>query len=270
MGSVNYGPLIRDMTWSFTRLKMFKDCPYEWYLRYICKFRKDSRFYASFGSFMHKIIEGYYRGELSKSQMLLKYYRDFQKEVIGYRPKESTLQKYIQGGADYIQSFRPLPYNVVAIEEKMEFSLDGIPFVAVLDYLGEENGDYILIDNKSRALKPRSGRAKPTASDKELDEMLMQLYVYCYPIKQKYGKFPKRIGFNCFRTGELIVEDFDEAAYERAIRWVKETVEEIESASEFPTKENAFACFWICGMSRLCDTYQESCMERRRQKPLES
>ena len=266
MGGVNYGPLIRDMTWSHTRLKAFETCPYGWYLRYILGIEPSEKFYASFGSFMHSLIERYYRGELTKEQMLLRYYMDFRANVVGARPKESTLQKYIQGGADYLKSFRPFPYNMLAVEKRMSFDLDGIPFVAVIDYLGEKDGDLYIIDNKSRALKPRSGRDKPTIQDKELDEMLRQLYLYCYPIKEEYGKFPKQIGFNCFRIGEVIMEDFNETAYNEAVQWEKDTVREIENTNEFPPNENAFYCFWLCGVERVCQPYQESCMERRRMK----
>ena len=219
MSGVNYGPLIDDMTWSYSRLKSFETCPYGWYLRYIRKFPSDeNRFYASYGKFMHQLLEAYYRGELTPSQMLVKYYRDFQSEVVGRRPKESTLQKYIQGGADYLKSFRPLPYNMIAVEDKIEMTLDGFPFVMIIDYLGEKDGDLYLIDNKSRALKPRSNRPKPTLADKELDSMLRQLYVYSDGVKQKYGKYPKYLGFNCFRSNELILEPFNEKAHDEALQ----------------------------------------------------
>lgn len=202
MGEINYAPLIRDMTWSYSRVKSFNDCPYGWYLRYIMRFKSDPKFYASYGSFMHKLIEGFYSGKLTKQQMLIRYYSDFQSEVTGHRPPESTLQKYIQAGAGYLMSFSPLPYNMIAVEDKIDFNLCGKPFTAIIDYLGEKDGDLYLIDNKSRVLKPRSGKAKQTANDKLLDEMLRQLYIYCDAVKEKYGRFPKYLGFNCFRSGD--------------------------------------------------------------------
>ena len=37
---------------------------------------------------------------------------------------------------------------------------------AVVDVLGQDDdGEYIIIDNKSRDLKPRSNREKPTMND---------------------------------------------------------------------------------------------------------
>ena len=35
MGDICYAPLIDDMTWSYSRVKSFEDCPYKWFLKYI-------------------------------------------------------------------------------------------------------------------------------------------------------------------------------------------------------------------------------------------
>ena len=69
MGDVSYRPLIEDMTWSFSRIECFNDCPYRWFLRYIKKYPETPQFYSSYGSFMHKLIEQYYKGEITKDEM---------------------------------------------------------------------------------------------------------------------------------------------------------------------------------------------------------
>lgn len=35
MGEISYRPLIEAMTWSYSRLEIFDDCPYRWFLTYI-------------------------------------------------------------------------------------------------------------------------------------------------------------------------------------------------------------------------------------------
>lgn len=54
MGEVSYRPLIEAMTWSYSRLEIFDDCPYRWFLTYIHtpKLKKEDKFYAAYG-FVH-------------------------------------------------------------------------------------------------------------------------------------------------------------------------------------------------------------------------
>ena len=138
-----------------------------------------------------------------------------------------------------------------------EFEIDGMPFVGVIDYLGESDGEYHIIDNKSRALKPRSGRLVPTKKDEELDKMLVQLYIYAAAVKYKYGEFPKTLCFNCFRTGVFIEEPFVLEKYYDAINWVKDNIETIKQASDFSPWLDFFACTYICGYSNECCYWQE-------------
>lgn len=264
MSEVSYKPLIQEMTWSFSRVEAFEDCPYRWFLRYIRQYPECPRFYASFGSFMHRLIEGYYRGKLTREQMLSRFLSDFSKEVEGARPKGDTLRKYIECGASYLRSFRPFPYEMLEVEKKVEFEIDGVPFVGFIDFLGKNGEDLVIVDNKSRDLKPRSGKKKPTRKDLELDEMLRQLYLYAAAVEQEYGKLPSYLCFNCFKCGEFIVEPFDEGAYERAKSWAIGKIRQIEDAKDFPPVQNAFSCFWICGVSDFCRYDIADREERRR------
>lgn len=252
MSEVSYKPLIEEMVWSYSRIKTFEDCPYRFFLKYIKNYEGENLFYASYGSFMHKLIEQFYKGNLSKEEMLIKFLFDFQKEVQGERPRGSTVEKYIQCGVDYLSSFAPFPYTLVDVEKKVEFELDGVPFVGFIDYIGEKDGEYYIVDNKSRDLKPRSGKATPTAKDIELDNMLRQLYLYSHAVKQEYGKFPKKLCFNCFKSNTFIEEPFDETAYNEACNWALTKVNEITNSESFDPKQNYFSCIYICSVKSHC------------------
>lgn len=221
-------------------------------MRYIRQCEETPQFYSSYGKFMHKLIEQYYKGEITKEKMCTKFLFDFRKEVQGIRPPESTVQKYIERGLEYLKGFTPLPYKVLGVEKKVEFDIDGIPFVGFIDYIGEDNGDIYIVDNKSRELKPRSGRKQPTLKDKELDEMLRQLYIYSAAVKQEYGKFPKSLCFNCFKSGTFIEEPFNEEAYNETIEWVKKSIEDIKDADDFYPNVEFFSCYYICPYTDEC------------------
>lgn len=256
MGEISYRPLIEDMVWSYSRIKSFHDCPYRWFLKYIKHMRERPQFYASYGSFMHKLLEGYYKGELTKEEMQIKFLFDFSKEVQGARPQESTVKKYIQLGTKYLEDFEPFPFRTLGVEQKVVSSVGGYPFIGFIDYLGEKDGNLYVVDNKSRDLKPRSKRPNPTVKDQELDDMLRQLYLYAGAVKEDYGCFPEALCFNCFKTNTFIVEPFHKSAYDEAVHWAKSSIEDIADTEEFTPRLDFFSCKYICGLNDECCYWQ--------------
>lgn len=263
MANLSYKPLIDDMTWSYSRIGAFNDCPYRFFLRYIKQYKETDKFYASYGSFMHKLIERFYRGELTKNEMLITFLSDFSKEVRGVRPKDTTVQKYIEAGCEYLKGFSVFPFNMIEVEKRVEFTIGKYNFIGFIDYLGEMDGKIYIVDNKSRNLKPRSNRDKPTAKDKELDLMLRQLYIYSVAIEQEYGVLPEALCFNCFRAGVFIKEQFDKQKYEEAKQWALDSIEKISHAEDFEPNRDFFSCFYICGVSDHCEYDIEAREERR-------
>lgn len=75
MGEISYEPLIRDMTWSYSRIKAFDDCPYRWYLKYIRypKVRGKDMFFANYGKFVHELLASFYSGEKTAVQVEAEY-----------------------------------------------------------------------------------------------------------------------------------------------------------------------------------------------------
>lgn len=252
MGDVIYRPLIEGMTWSYSRAHSFEQCKYGWFLKYIHKTKGQDRFYTSYGSFVHRLIEWFHRGLFTASELLDIFISDFSSSVKGDRPKDSIVEKYIKAGTAYFKTLKPYPFKIIAVEEKIRFNIDGIPVVAVIDAIGEENGELIVIDNKSRDLKPRSNRERPTVNDKTLDEMLRQLYIYAGAVKFKYGKFPTKLCFNCFKNKTFIEEPFIESKYLEAIQWFKDRVEEIKSEEDFNPTLDYFFCKYLCDVNYNC------------------
>lgn len=255
MGDISYRPLMDDMVWSYSRIKCYDDCPYRFFLNYIHGSEDVPQFYASYGSFMHKLLEKFYRGELTKAEMKMTFLTGFSEEVQGLRPSQNTVENYIRKGLDYIENFEPFKYEMVEVEKKIYFEIDGIKFVAIIDYIGKDDeGNLVIIDHKSRELKQRSNRKKPTKNDAEIDEMLTQLYVYATALKSEYGVFPKKLCFNCFKNGVFIEEDFHEEKQKEVVDWLLKRIEEIKStdSDDFYPNVEFFGCCYICGFSDDC------------------
>lgn len=256
---VSYKPLIQDFTWSYSRLTAFEGCKWQFFLKYIRNWREEDTFYASYGSFMHHLLDGYYSGEIQKDDLLTEFLLGYKDNVVGRVPKNVSRAKYMQKGIEYLSDFKPLPFDMIACEQRINFDIEGIPFVGIIDYIGEKDGELVIVDHKSRELKPRSGRSKPTANDLELDKMLRQLYLYAHAANQEYGKLPKYLCFNCFKNQQLIIEPFVYEKYEETLSWVLDLIRKIEDFTEFSEQSeyDYHRCNYLCGLNRECDIWLE-------------
>lgn len=267
MANFTYAPLIREMVWSYSRANSFGMCKYKWYMKYICRKKgQQEMFFSGYGSFIHNILERFYKGELAQGQLLTTYLTEFHTSVKGKPPNMKIFQKYFEDGKRYFQNFKPLPFNVVAIEENVELEIDDLKFTGIADWIGElseeDGGGLIVIDNKSRTLKPRSGKKKPTKTDIELDEYFRQLYLYALAVQKKYGKPVRKLGFNCFRNeNPLIIEDFDSDKADEAVAWFKEQVAYIADETGFSPDLDYFKCTNLCEMNGQCEFFRSA--ERR-------
>ena len=57
--------LLDTMTWSFSRLNSFYNCPHEWYERYVMCQKGENGFFGEFGCCCYKILERYEKCEIS-------------------------------------------------------------------------------------------------------------------------------------------------------------------------------------------------------------
>jgi len=151
----------------------------------------------------------------------------------------------------------PSENKILSVENKAEFTIRSVPFVGYIDLVEQDNNGFILlIDNKSKVLKPRSLGKKPTKSDAELDTYLQQLYLYSYYIFAKYGQFPDKLCFNCFRKGLFVEESFNDEVYECTINWFLNKIEEIIAETEFSPSIEFSHCNYICEMQDYCNYYK--------------
>lgn len=247
---------IQESKWSFSRLKAFEDCKYKWFLKYICDEDECDQFFSSFGKFVHKILEQFNNGLINKNEALSMFLSDFQSEVAGERPAYSIVENYINDALTYFRFMKPFEYNTLGVEKRVEFSVDKYEFVGYIDYLGELGGEIIMVDHKSKTLKPRKP-GKKRSSDDELDEMLKQMYLYSTAVFNEYHKFPSYLCFNCYRSDEFIKEPFSMSAYEETQKWAKNLIEEILNTKSFNPCPDYFKCKYLCSYHDSCEYYKD-------------
>lgn len=201
---------------------------------------------------MHSIMQQYLTGVLTKNELVPYYLTHFLTEITGKAPTQKIYQSYLEQGRQYLKALSFPARKILKVEDEMHFEFAGHPFTGFLDLMSEdEDGKLYITDHKSRALKPRSNRSKPTQSDVELDKYLRQLYIYAHAVHSLYGRYPDYLEFNCFRTNTWICEPFSIERMQEVEEWARDLIDRITSESKW----NAHLEFWFC--KHLCDVAEE-------------
>ena len=249
--------LIDLMTWSYSRINTYLQCPYQFYLKYIEGLDGAPMFFSEYGSFVHEILARYYSGEIKAQDALNNYLIQFPTRTIGAYPSQSIKTGYFQDGISCMKTLSPVDGSVIETEQRVEFSISGKPFVGFVDLVYEDSESHLCImDHKSRALKPRSKRKKPTQGDIELEFYLRQLYLYSIPVKEKHGRYPDFLEFNCYRTGNRIKEPFHIDALDEAKSWAVNTIEQIGRETRWRPNLEYWKCKYLCGFCQECEYAQ--------------
>lgn len=233
----------------------YEDCPYRFYLTYIRKTEAVRLFFADYGSFMHLIIQKYLTGELQKEELPGYYLTHFREYVAGKAPNQTIFQNYFRQGLAYLSGIEPLKEDILGVEKEVCFHIEDREFIGYIDKVSRNNGIDIT-DNKSRALKERTHRKKPTKSDEELDRYLRQLYLYSIPTEKEYGALPTNLIFNCFRTRTQITEPFNMNAYEATKKWALATINNILMELTWSPDIDWFKCSYLCSCNHQCEYFQ--------------
>ena len=162
---------------------------------------------------------------------------------------------YFNQGMEYLKKVSKPSGEIVAVERSFSFTVDGLPFTGVADLLVKD-GSLVIWDHKSRDLKERSRRGRYTKTDEELDHYLRQLYLYSIAVKDIYGVYPSHLAFNCYRTGQIIMEPFLESGLTSAKEWALDTVSRIHHAQKFPPSVDFFRCRYLCDVHDDCEFYE--------------
>ena len=260
---MKYSNIISDMVWSYSRLTTFEDCPYRFYLNYILHQPKEPRFFSDYGTLMHKILELYLKGEMKREDMLPYYLTRFSTQIRGAAPHIEMYRKYLNQGVQYLTDFS-FPYTPVAVEKQLDFTINGKPFTGVIDCVARDGDQLVIVDHKSRLLHNRSGKQRPTKSDEELDKYLRQLYLYSIPVKEEFGRYPDRLEFNCFRSGELVSEPFRMERLEYARTWASKLIDTIIENDVWNPSIEQWKCTYICDLCANCEYYQTNFGAKKR------
>ena len=214
-------------------------------------------FFANYGVFIHSLLKSYFNGESNRDELVTRYLCDFKKNVIGNAPSVDIYVSFFTQGLEYIKHITKPEGKILGVEERVDFCIEDHQFVGYIDLLNETVDRKIqLIDHKSRTLKPRSTRKKPTKTDMELDSYLRQLYLYSIPVHNKYGKYPDELILNCYRSGVFIKEPFSQSKLDEAVQWACDSINTICMETIWNPSIDYFKCKYLCELNKECEYYQ--------------
>lgn len=255
--------LLDTMTWSFSRLNSFYNCPYEWKLRYIDCNKSENGFFGEYGSLIHKILEKYEKGELSLFELNDYYEEHFSENVPHDAPPNKYVdikQSYYEKGLDYFNNIDLDldKYEVLGVEKEVRFQIAGKDFVGYIDLLlkEKETGKIIILDHKSASIKILKN-GKVSKSDQEhVREFIRQLCLYAIPIIEEYGHVDE-LWWNLFKDKNWLKMPFNKEDYDEAIKWAEDTLKLIETEKEWlPNNSSSYYCNYLCGQRNNACEYK--------------
>ena len=252
---ISYAPVIEKMQWSYSRVNSFDNCHYAWYLKYIKGIPGERLFFSDYGTFMHELLAAYHSCRKTKDELVTEYLTGF-RDHVPQAPSQNIFNSYFQSGLSFLKNLKPFPFNTLSVEKRLEFEISGLRSVGILDYVGEEKSELYIVDHKSRNLRNRSARNRPTKYDEELDEYLRQLYIYSVPVFERFGRYPDYLCFNCFRKNLFIKEPFYTQKFEETVQWYADKVAEITQETEFGPNIDWFYCSNLCDVHSHCEYFQ--------------
>lgn len=241
----------RKERYSFSKLNTFNSCLLSYIYNYIIKEEQEPNGFGEFGTFVHLLLQRWALGELEIFELLDRYVEEYEKNVTAKFPlkrnKESMGVDYYRDGYNFFKNFDGIgDYTIIGVEEKFEIEIEGFIFNGVIDLIvKDKDNNIIIIDWKSK---------KEFNDETEEAEYRRQLYLYSNHIKKKYGKWPTKTIFYCFRQMKPYEKDFDMDAYNEAMKWMFDTVAKIRSLFKC---YDWFFCSSLCGFSKVCGIKKE-------------
>ncbi len=245
---------------SSSSLKMYRQCPQRWKLKYIDRLPEAPKPFFNLGTAVHAALEAFYRGRTAAPASLEAVLEAFREafDPAAYPTDEEAARREADGLRmieefyhKHAADFEP----ALAVEKRLVFDIDGVPFTGFVDRI-DKVGEGAL-----RIVDYKTGRSFDL--DRAREEI--QLTLYQIGTEQKFGMeveslalyhVPSQTAFEVERRGEAEVEEV------RAL--VGDTARRIE-AGAFEPRRGAH-CRW-CDFQPFCPAFADEYPEHWLQEP---
>ncbi len=245
--------ILDGFVWSFSRVSSFTICQYCFWLQYIQGKRGIDSFFGQYGSFVHDLLERYNKGELFAFELAYEYENRYAENVTK-KVSDKISENYYNQGHEFFKNFEEPDYEVLCCEQEYLFKVGEYQFTGKVDVeTSDAIVDYKTKSSKAYKRKPKDKNVRQLHDGRyvDLDEFI-QLYIYCIPYKEKYGKFPDKLILEMVKIGDRYVLDFNKDDFDWCVAYIIYQIESIYNTVEFTKTESEFWCNQICGQRFNC------------------
>lgn len=252
--------IIDTMNWSYSRLTAYNQCSYLFYLKYIECNEGEENFFSQYGSFIHKILEKYEKGELSLFELCDYYEENYRENVTCPAPPNNYVdvgQSYYDKGLDFLENIDLdlESFEILGVEKKVEFKINDKNFVGFIDLLLKEKstGKIIILDHKSATIKCLKNGEVSKPYKEHFRNFVRQLCLYAKPTLTEYGRVDE-LWWNLFKERMWIKIKFTNSDYIEAVKWAEDTLSAIENDEMWLPNPSEYFCHNICDMrNKACE-----------------
>jgi hypothetical protein len=241
------------MTHSFSSVETFEHCKYAYKLTYIDKVERKNNFWGAYGTYVHKIIELFFKDKLEFYDLSSYFEKNFKKNITIYPPGFIKMDSYYAGGLEFFNkfNFNKNKCEIMYIEEKFETVYKGEKIVVKPDLVLKRKTDNktILIDYKT------GSRYKNKKIDKDKHAShLHQMYLYSYFLWDIKNIAIDEIHIWHVKEGEIEKIMFDPNLAQETIEWFWGIIEKIKNEEFFEyNNKSSFWCNSICSVKDDCE-----------------
>lgn len=258
------------MTWSFSRVDSFINCPAAWYQHYILKLPQGSNAYSEHGLFLHDIMERHAKNEITHQESLELFDNTWYDVEPDFPPFFIDLKdNFYHKIRKYFDRDLILEGKTISVEDKITAALpSGELITGLIDRVFEVNGKITISDYK----------ISTPFTKKQLVTKRRQLDLYAFLIHSSTGKYPDFQSWSFFKDYQKTTTlAFDKDSMDSTIEWLESTIREIngrlvamdrlglkglflpnyEDRIDSKTNERDFFCTGLCGYKETCNFLAE-------------
>lgn len=247
--------ILENIRFSFSSASTFETCKHSWFLTYIEGNEREGNFFAEYGSFIHKIMEMFWREELEQFELADYYRENYQSNVVCLPPPYPVGMgdRYYEDGLTFFSNlkFKRENFDVIFLEDKIDSVLGEYNLVVKPDLVlrNKKTGKTILLDYKS---------SKPMKNGKWDDTKLAgyekQLILYAHFIEKEMGIKIDEIALLFTRIPEnpLYAIQMTPEKVQNVLSWFSETIEQIWEEDTFEASPSKYFCQNLCSVRKFC------------------
>jgi len=253
---IQYNDILQTMNFSNSSINSYTTCAYQFKLTYLDKVPKIGNFWGDFGSFIHHVIEQYFKGKLEIWEMLDYYQKEFANNIKNSPPvfMRNAWNDYYDAGYEFFKNFDfdREEFEIVQLEDFIKGTDRGIGVVIKPDIIikDKNTGEITILDFKTSEIKNKQGKT----DQKKLDGYKAQLNLYAYFLFQFKDIEIKKAKLLFIRSNTSVEWDYDQYLAQDTLDKFIETAKIIQQTEKWPyNNSNSFFCLNLCSVSPSCE-----------------